>query len=92
MLVLLLLFFLFWQYNKDQAIPFWMKTLSGMSSGAIAVTIGTPMDVALVRMQSDSMKPERERRNYKHVIDALRRCAAEEGVRSLYAVGFSSIS
>jgi hypothetical protein len=32
-------------------IPFWMKTLSGMSSGAIAVCIGTPFDVALVRMQ-----------------------------------------
>lgn len=44
------------------------------------------MDVALVRMQSDSMKPKEERRNYKHVIDALRRCAAEEGMGSLYAV------
>lgn len=64
-----------------------MKTLSGMGSGAIAVTIGTPMDVALVRMQSDSMKPANERRNYKHVIDALRRCAAEEGIGALYAVG-----
>lgn len=63
-----------------------MKTLSGMSSGAIAVTIGTPMDVALVRMQSDSMKPEEQRRNYRHVIDALRRVAAEEGLASLYAV------
>ena len=74
------------QRNQGSEIPFWMKTLSGMSSGAIAVTIGTPMDVALVRMQSDSMKPKDERRNYKHVIDALRRCAAEEGFGSLYAV------
>eukprot|EP00752_Nemacystus_decipiens_P001800 g1739.t1 len=71
--------------NQGSEIPFWMKTLSGMSSGAMAVTIGTPMDVALVRMQSDSMKPKEERRNYKHVIDALRRCAAEEGFGSLYA-------
>eukprot|EP00903_Cladosiphon_okamuranus_P005394 g5382.t1 len=71
--------------NQGGEIPFWMKTLSGMSSGAIAVTIGTPMDVALVRMQSDSMKPKDERRNYKHVIDALRRLAAEEGLGSLYA-------
>lgn len=76
--------------NEGKAIPFWMKTLSGMSSGAIAVTIGTPMDVALVRMQSDSMKPANERRNYKHVLDALRRCAAEEGVGALYAVRLSS--
>ena len=27
-------------------VPFWMKTLSGMASGSIAVCIGTPMDVA----------------------------------------------
>lgn len=50
------------------------------------------MDVALVRMQSDSMKPKEERRNYKHVIDALRRCAAEEGLGSLYAVRRASLS
>lgn len=74
------------QMNDGKEIPFWMKTLSGMSSGAIAVTIGTPMDVALVRMQSDSMKPKEQRRNYRHVIDALRRVAAEEGLGSLYAV------
>ncbi|CAM9371813.1 unnamed protein product [Ascophyllum nodosum] len=73
------------EMNEGKPIPFWMKTLSGMGSGAIAVTIGTPMDVALVRMQSDSMKPANERRNYKHVIDALRRCAAEEGIGALYA-------
>ena len=86
LLPLLLPLLLHPQYNKGAEIPFWMKTLSGMSSGAIAVTIGTPMDVALVRMQSDSMKPKNERRNYKHVIDALRRCAAEEGIGALYAV------
>jgi solute carrier family 25 (mitochondrial oxoglutarate transporter), member 11 len=49
--------------NKGVDIPFYMKMLSGMGSGAIAVTIGTPFDVALVRMQSDSMKDPRERRS-----------------------------
>jgi Mitochondrial carrier protein len=52
----------FKQMNKGVDIPFYMKMLSGMGSGAIAVTIGTPFDVALVRMQSDSMKDPRERR------------------------------
>jgi solute carrier family 25 oxoglutarate transporter 11 len=65
-------------------VPFWMKTASGMASGAIAVCIGTPMDVALVRMQSDSMKPEAERRHYKHVIDAMSRTAQEEGIGALW--------
>ena len=71
------------QYSGN--IPFYMKTLSGMSSGAIAVCIGTPMDVALVRMQADSMKDEALRRNYKNVIDALMRVSREEGMGSLYA-------
>ncbi|KAG5179460.1 oxoglutarate/malate translocator [Tribonema minus] len=73
------------EMNKGQEIPFYMKTLSGMGSGAVAVAIGTPFDVALVRMQSDSMKPKADRRNYNNVFDALRRCAAEEGAGALYA-------
>lgn len=55
-----------------------------MGSGAIAVTIGTPCDVTLIRMQADSMKPEAERRNYKHVGDALVRVIKEEGVKKLW--------
>lgn len=53
--------------------------LSGMASGAVAVCIGTPFDVALVRMQSDSMLPVKERRGYKNVFDALIRMTKEEG-------------
>lgn len=67
------------------SIPFWMKTLSGMASGAIAVCIGTPFDVALVRMQADSMKPLELRRNYKNVFDAIGRIFTEEGPMRLYA-------
>lgn len=67
------------------AIPFWMKTLSGMLSGGIAVCIGTPFDVALVRMQADSMKPLELRRNYKNVFDAIGRIFREEGPMRLYA-------
>lgn len=71
--------------NNGKAIPFWMSVGSGMGSGAIAVSIGTPFDVALVRMQSDTMKPKADRRNYKSVFDALARCAREEGFTSLYS-------
>ena len=46
----------------------------------MAVCIGTPMDVALVRLQADSMKPEAERRNYKNVFDALATTAKSEGL------------
>ena len=50
---------------------------SGMASGAVAVCIGTPFDVALVRMQSDSMLPMEQRKKYKNVFDALIRMTKE---------------
>ena len=59
---------------------FTCKMMSGMASGAVAVCIGTPFDVALVRMQSDSMLPSKERRGYKNVFDALIRMSKEEGI------------
>lgn len=57
------------QWNDGKPINFAAKTLSGMASGSVAVCIGTPFDVALVRLQSDSMAPKSERRNYKNVFD-----------------------
>ena len=50
-------------------LPFHVKVLSGMASGSIAVCLGTPFDVANVRMQSDGMKPLADRRNYSSVFD-----------------------
>ena len=55
--------------NDGKPINFLVKTLSGMASGSIAVCIGTPFDIALVRLQSDSMAPKEDRRNYKNVFD-----------------------
>lgn len=63
---------------------FSLSVPSGMGSGSLAVCLGTPFDVALVRMQADSMKAKGERRGYKNVFDALSRVAKEEGFRKLY--------
>jgi solute carrier family 25 oxoglutarate transporter 11 len=71
-------------YNDGKPINFFVKTLSGMASGSIAVCIGTPFDIALVRLQSDSMAAPEDRRNYKNVFDALVRTTKEEGVGALY--------
>jgi len=65
-------------------MPFWGKAFCGTTAGALAVLVGTPMDVALVRMQADSMKPIEQRRNYKNVFDALFRINREEGFGRLY--------
>jgi len=70
--------------NNGQPISFAQKAASGMASGAIAVSIGSPFDIALVRLQSDGMAKPEDRRNYKNVFDALIRTAREEGFTALY--------
>lgn len=71
--------------NNGQNLSFLSKVLSGMASGSVAVCLGTPFDVALVRMQADSMKQLNERRGYKNVFDALVRVTREEGFSKLYS-------
>jgi solute carrier family 25 (mitochondrial oxoglutarate transporter), member 11 len=71
--------------NNGEPLSFGAKTLSGMASGSIAVCIGTPFDVALVRMQADSMKPVAERRGYSSVFNAISRVVKEEGFSKLYS-------
>jgi solute carrier family 25 (mitochondrial oxoglutarate transporter), member 11 len=71
--------------NEGKQLSFATKAAGGMASGAIAVCIGTPFDVALVRMQADSMKPLADRRNYTHVFNALSRIKTEEGFAKLYS-------
>lgn len=70
--------------NNGAPLGFGSKVLCGMASGSIAVCIGTPFDVALVRMQADSMKAASQRRGYKNVFDAVSRVAKEEGFSKLY--------
>jgi solute carrier family 25 oxoglutarate transporter 11 len=71
--------------NEGKPLSFAVKAGSGMLSGAIAVCIGTPFDVALVRMQADSMRPVETRRNYTNVFNALMRITKEEGLIKLYS-------
>jgi len=79
------------EWNEGKPISFGLKAASGMLSGSIAVCIGTPFDIALVRLQADSMSPVDQRRNYKHVGDALVRTAKEEGFGALYKGLFPNI-
>jgi solute carrier family 25 oxoglutarate transporter 11 len=72
------------EMNDGQPISFVQKALSGMASGSIAVCIGTPFDIALVRLQADGMAKPEDRRNYKNVFDAFIRTSRDEGVGALY--------
>ncbi|MFH4984583.1 hypothetical protein AB6A40_011292 [Gnathostoma spinigerum] len=55
-----------------------------MTAGAAGAFVGTPAEVALIRMTSDGRLPLDQQRKYKHVVDALVRIVREEGVLTLW--------
>ena len=59
----------------------------GMTSGGIGSFVGTPSELALVRMSNDSKLPEKQRRNYLSVVDCVQRIAREEGLTKLWTGG-----
>lgn len=71
--------------ERGQAVGFAERATAGLSAGGLAAMIGNPADLALIRMQSDGLKPLAERKNYKSVIDALGSIAKSEGVGALWA-------
>ncbi|KAK1983399.1 mitochondrial 2-oxoglutarate/malate carrier protein [Colletotrichum cereale] len=75
------------QRAKDQGntIGFKERATAGLAAGGLAAMLGNPADLALIRMQSDGLKPLAERKNYKSVIDALTGIAKSEGVGALWA-------
>ena len=58
--------------------------LMGLTSGGIGSFVGTPSELALVRMSNDSKLPVEQRRNYKGVTNCISRIAKEEGLPSLF--------
>jgi len=69
---------------EKNAIPFVTKLLMGCTSGGIGSFVGTPSELALVRMSNDSKLPASQRRNYKGVVDCVSRIAKEEGLLALW--------
>jgi solute carrier family 25 oxoglutarate transporter 11 len=67
-----------------EKMPFWKTTACALSAGGIAAVIGNPADLSLIRMQTDSMLPEAERRNYKGVGDAFSSIIRTEGAMGLF--------
>ena len=57
---------------------------TGCISGGIGSFVGTPSELALVRMSADSKLPEAQRRNYKNVVDCVTRITREEGLVNLW--------
>lgn len=71
--------------SQGKSVGFAERATAGLTAGGIAAMIGNPADLALIRMQSDGLKPLAERKNYKSVIDALGSIAKNEGIAALWA-------
>lgn len=70
--------------NGGVAPTAFMKSLNSLVAGAIGSGIANPCDLALVRMQADSMLPEAQRRNYKNVLHAIYTILKTEGIKNAY--------
>lgn len=55
-----------------------------MFAGMCGAFVGTPAEIALVRMTADGRLPDVEKRNYKNVFDALTRITKQEGILMLW--------
>ncbi|KAI8626446.1 mitochondrial carrier domain-containing protein [Xylariaceae sp. FL1651] len=71
--------------EKGKQIGFAERATAGLTAGGIAAFVGNPADLALIRMQSDGLKPLAQRKNYKSVVDALTSIVKSEGVTALWA-------
>uniref|UniRef100_A0A7S0JLE6 Mitochondrial 2-oxoglutarate/malate carrier protein n=1 Tax=Calcidiscus leptoporus TaxID=127549 RepID=A0A7S0JLE6_9EUKA len=72
--------------RADSSSPsFVLKLMMGITSGSVGAAMGTPAELALVRMGADSnIADPAQRRNYQHSLDCIVRVAREEGVAALW--------
>lgn len=70
--------------DGQTTIPLHTKMAMGLCSGGIGSFVGTPSELALVRMSADSKLPAKERRNYSGISDCLSRIAKDEGILGLW--------
>ncbi|RKF74317.1 putative mitochondrial 2-oxoglutarate/malate carrier protein [Golovinomyces cichoracearum] len=71
--------------EHGNSVGFMERAGAGLTSGGLAAVLGNPADLALIRMQSDGMKPLDARKNYRSVFSALRGIQKTEGIRALWA-------
>lgn len=70
--------------KDEEKLPFYKKAIAGLLAGAVGAFVGTPADLALVRMQADSTLAASQRRNYRGVGDAIKSIIRNEGVFGLW--------
>ncbi|KAI6685611.1 hypothetical protein NL676_031524 [Syzygium grande] len=70
--------------NDGKPLPLYQKALCGLTAGAIGACVGSPADLALIRMQADATLPAAQRRHYTNAFHALYRIVGDEGVLALW--------
>ncbi|RZF47237.1 hypothetical protein LSTR_LSTR004946 [Laodelphax striatellus] len=76
---------LFSRFSGEDSPPgFLMKAGLGMTAGMCGAFVGTPAEVALIRMTADGRLPADQKRNYTSVFNALVRITREEGLLALW--------
>ncbi|KAF7457468.1 2-oxoglutarate/malate translocase OMT [Cryptosporidium felis] len=70
--------------SKGPYLPLRIKAIFGLLSGGIASFICNPTDLALVRLQTNSILPSSQQKSYKNVFQTLRYIIKEEGFLSMW--------
>lgn len=70
--------------KEGRAVTFGERAIASLSAGGLGAILGNPADLALIRMQSDGLRPVAQRANYTGVMNALSRISKTEGVTALW--------
>lgn len=68
----------------QKTISFGQRCIASLLAGGLGAVVGTPADLALIRMQTDKTLPVDQRSNYKNVVDVFVRICREEGPGALF--------
>ncbi|XP_076657298.1 mitochondrial 2-oxoglutarate/malate carrier protein [Halictus rubicundus] len=74
----------YWRQTHTGKPNFGILSLMAATAGSMGAFVGTPAEVALVRMTADGRLPKDQRRNYKNVFHAFAIIVRDEGVTALW--------
>jgi len=70
--------------ERSKSNSFKYKMLSASVAGSVGAFIGSPSDLALVRMTIDKSLPEKSRQNYRNLWHVWSTVVKEDGVKGLW--------
>ncbi|KAL5370298.1 oxoglutarate/malate translocator protein [Cryptosporidium parvum] len=80
-----------YQGHKVCNLSLGVKALIGLTSGGISSFICNPVDLALIRLQTNSLLPLSKQKYYKNVLQAMKYIIKEEGFFSMWKGSIPSI-